>query len=295
MKNVYEPPSELTEEEENILESKLVWILGANRSGTTWLGRQLELDDNFLMNEPLIGEHLGISFLRMNELVREHDVNKNRDDYFFSEKYKNEWRFYLRKLVLNRIYSQFKNISKNVIIKEPNGSVGSDIISEFIPNSKIIILLRDPRDIIDSRLDALSEEGWSAKKGWIAISEKNRIEFIKREALKWVQLVKVLMKVYENHQKNNRIILKYEELRVNTFEVLQKIFNFIDSNMDEKKIKKIIDTLSFEKIPSKEKGAGKRKRIAKPGKWREQFNQEEIEKLNQIMGETMKNLGYSIG
>ena len=118
MTSVFEPKNELSEEQENILERNLVWIFGANRSGTTWLGRQLQLANNFILNEPLIGEHLGVSIRRLDEMKRQYDINFKRDDYFFSAKYKKEWQFYLRKLILNRIYSQFQDLTKKVIVKE---------------------------------------------------------------------------------------------------------------------------------------------------------------------------------
>ena len=63
------PFVELTEQEEEKLEQNIVWIFGANRSGTTWLAKQLEASDFYFMNEPLLGEHLGISIrskLRIN-------------------------------------------------------------------------------------------------------------------------------------------------------------------------------------------------------------------------------------
>jgi len=50
-----------------------------------------------------------------------------------------------------------------IIIKEPHGSLAADTISECLPNSKIIILLRDGRDVLDSEVDGFLKENITAK------------------------------------------------------------------------------------------------------------------------------------
>lgn len=277
----------LSAEQEKQVESNIVWIFGVNRSGTTWLGRQLEAAKNYIMDEPLIGEHLGISIRDKNQMKRQYDLRKNNENYFFSQKSEELWSYYLRKMMLNRIHVQFPDMEKKIVIKEPNGSTGADIISSCLPDSKAIVLLRDPRDIIDSRLDALSEKGWSSKKGWMPITQEKRIPFIERESMRWVQHMDIL----ENVQKN-RLIIYYEKLRENTFPILKKIFEFIEQDISIQEIEKIIDRLSFENIPNSEKGQGKRRRSASPGKWREHFSDDEKEMMKKIMGQRMKKIGY---
>ena len=82
-----------------------------------------------------------------------------KDHYFFADEYKETWQFFLRKLILNRIYSQYQDLTKKVIIKEPHGSLAADVISECLPNSQIIFLLRDGRDVVDSIIDATTKGG----------------------------------------------------------------------------------------------------------------------------------------
>jgi len=312
------PQEQLSENQESILEKNIVWIFGANRSGTSWLGRLLGASECNLMDEPLLGQHLGISFrtkIKINlfkdvseklpisesskksigqsdSMVRQIDIQKNRKNYFFSTEFSEVWQYYLRKLFLNRIYSQFEDINKKIIIKEPNGSIGADIITECFPRSNFIILLRDPRDILDSRVDALSEAGWSTKEGWNVITSKNKIMFIEREALRWIQLIKILIKIHNTHKNKNCLLVKYEDLRKDTLVELPKIFDFLKLNVNKDKLHGIVEKLSFEKIPIKEKGKGKRKRIAQPGKWKENFTEKEKEIMHKIMASTIKDIGY---
>ncbi len=284
---------ELSEEQELKLEKNIAWIFGANRSGTSWLARQIVESGYLKMDEPLLGEHLGISIRQENKMIRQFDIRRKNESYFFSEKYKEVWIFFLRKLFLNRVYALFQTVEKKIVIKEPNGSIGADIISECFPKSKFIILLRDPRDILDSRVDALSETGWSAKRGWKPITSKNKIPFIERESFRWNQLIKILMETY-NNKKENCLLIKYEELRGNTFVELTKIFKFLELKIDDNELQRIIDRLSFEKIPASEKGSGKRKRSASPGKWRENFSDKEKEIMNKILAKGIQEVGYEL-
>ncbi len=309
---------ELLEEQELKLEKNIVWIFGANRSGTTWLAKQLEASDCYFMNEPLLGEHLGISIrskVRVNlfkdislklpisesinqsvgksdSMVRQIDMQKNKKNYFFADEFRETWLYYLRKLFLNRVYAQFKTLDKKIVIKEPNGTVGADIITECFPESKAILLLRDPRDILDSRVDALSEAGWSTKRGWNPITPKNKIQFVERESLRWLQLIEILMKIFHTLKKENCILVKYEDLRKNTQLELRKIFDFLDVNLSDERLKRISDRLSFENIPKDEKGKGKRRRSATPGKWKENFSEKEKEVMHKIMAKTIEAIGY---
>ena len=40
------------------------------------------------------------------------------------------------------------------------------------------------------------------------------------------------------------------------------------------------------------RGKGKFARSASPGKWKDNFNEKEIQLMNEIMGETLKRVGY---
>jgi len=170
----------LTTEEESIFEKNLVWIFADRRSGTTWLKELLSYKTKS-MDEPLIGLHLGRSILAKDCFVRTFDQQKDRPDYFFSESFTDVWKFFLRKLILNRIYVQFNNLADKIVLKEPTGSMAADIIAECLPNSKIIILLRDGRDVVDSKIDESSSEGWELK-----LKKDKRRPITEKTKLQWI-------------------------------------------------------------------------------------------------------------
>ena len=84
------------------VESRLIWIFGSPRSGSTWLMALLRSVEGVLgINEPLIGAHLGYAAgaaigVEANSAEgvpawRGIDLFTEREDYFFSEPYASTW------------------------------------------------------------------------------------------------------------------------------------------------------------------------------------------------------------
>jgi len=289
-------PKELSENDEKILEKNIVWIFASPRSGTQWLGTKLLTFRTNVSQGPSIGLSLGSIHHETgfgDKIIRQFEFRGHESDYFLSNQYKRTWQHYIRKLILNRLYAQFWDLSKKIIIPDPEGSMAADIISECLPNSKIIILLRDGRDVLDSLVDLLQPNTWYTKDGKsnpiYPETRLNRIEWLIK---KWIMLIEILLKTYECHPKKNCIKIKYEDLRTNTPEILQKIYNFIGIKVPKKQLKHLVDYYSFENIPEEKKGTGKVTRTATPGKWKENFNDKEKKLLNEMMKKTLRKLGY---
>jgi len=287
-------PKELTTHEESILEKNIIWVFGSPRSGTTWLATELLSFQTKFINEPHLEDHLAARLPGVNnEIIKWYDRRKSYPDYFFSDAHKPTWLFFLRKLILNRIYSQIQNLSMKIIIKSPGSFGASDIISECLPNSKVIILLRDGRDIIDSLLDARGEGGFMNLGIDPIISSDDRLSYMQFRAKMWINLIENLMKTSEIHSKNLLLVVKYEDLRNNALEELRKIYQFIEIDIERKKLEVIIEKFRFENIQMDLKGAGKFHRSASPGSWKKNFSEEEKIILEKLMGETLRKIGYN--
>src|SRR3712207_6950789 len=50
--------------------------------------------------------------------------------------------------------------SDYLVVKEPNGSIGAPLLMEALPESRMILLVRDPRDVAASSIDARRKGGW---------------------------------------------------------------------------------------------------------------------------------------
>jgi len=314
--------NELTLEDENFLEQNIVWLFGSRRSGTTWLGEQLLSFNSHYLHEPDITVHLELPMAQSGKnFNRRIDARKNIEGYFFSEKYKNTWSYYLGKLILYRIYAQIQdipnnestqdeiknnelfensssnipdlNLSKKIIIKEPSTLLdASDIISQSLPQSKIIVMLRDGRDVIDSFVDSRSKGGWQANNPESVLKPEQRIPFIERRARLWINQTRNLISAYDNHNEKLRFLIKYEDLRYNTYEELKKMYNFIGIEIPNSELEKLTSKFTFENIPENEKGPGKRNRSGTPGKWENNFSEKEKKKMNEILMPTLQEIGY---
>ena len=290
-------PSPLTESEEDELEKNLVWIFASARSGTSWLGMELLSYETFSINEPQIGLHLGMKQNKSRDnLVRNIEMFEDNPDYFFSNRFQNTWYYFLRKLILNRIYAQFNTTKVKIIIKEPNGSLGADLLIKCLPKSLMIFLLRDGRDVIDSSIDARRSKSWATKQyNLTPISDEKELRLVEIEnmAKGWNNLMFILKSCYAHHDPKLKIKIKYEDLLQNTSSELKKIYDFIGIDISEDKLNKIIQKYSFDKISEDKKGSGKVTRSATPGKWKENFSEEEQKIMQDIMGKTLSDLGYS--
>jgi len=287
-------PIELTKTNELTLEKNLIWVIGMHRSGTTWLGTQLLNINAHVINEWQIGHHFGSTKggLQSKKFIRNFDYFQKSNNYFFSNKYKPIWIIFLRKLILNRIFAQFKDLSKKIIIKEPSSSIIPDLIVESLPNSKILFLIRDGRDIIDSNVDAFQNGSWRTRnESELAdFFQKNRLDYIKRLSMSWKERTKLMIETAK--KSNNCLIIKYEELLKDTSNVLEKIYKFVDIKMNSDEILKIIEKFSFQNIPEEQKGKGKFIRSATPGLWKKNFSEKEKNIMNEIMGGYLQSLGY---
>ena len=289
----------LKDSEEEILEKNTVWIFSPPRSGTTWLGSQLLIHpENIIWFEPWIGLHLGMLFGTEGSIgieqafERVYDMQSSGGPYFFSPHHKKNWMPALRKFILTREFSEAQTIEKNVIIKEPVGSHSADIIMETMPNAKLIFLIRDGRDVLESRMDMHGKGTWGNLRP--LKTPEQRINAIKRYSFMWNKINERIDRAYQNHNSNLRLKVKYEELKQNTLAELRKIYDFIRVEISDEELVKKIETHDFKKIPESQRGKGKFYRAASTGSWKDNFSQEEQDLMNSIMGDRLKKMGYEI-
>jgi len=66
----------------------------------------------------------------------------------------------------------------------------------------------------------------------------------------------------------------------------------LEIDISQEKIESLEEKFRFENIPESEKGFGKFKRIARPGNWRDSFNDEEKKIFENLMKDTLRQNGY---
>lgn len=96
-------------------------------------------------------------------------------------------------------------------------------------------------------------------------------------------------------------IMKYEDMKENTFEVFKKAVEFIGLEKNDEQIKKAIKFSSFEVLTEQEKKEGFKEkapdsrsffRKGKVGSWQEELNEEQINQIIIDHGELMRGLNY---
>ena len=148
---------------------------------------------------------------------------------------------------------------------------------------------RDGRDVVDSAVEATSKDGFMKMLG---LQKQTRPVKIIEQSQLWTTATKNLLKTYDMKPKDLRYKIKYEDLRKNTIEELEKIYKFLEIDISKHQLQKIVTKFTFENLPPEQKGPGKFARSASPGKWRDNFSEEEKKVLEKIMGPLLRILGY---
>jgi len=211
---------------------------------------------------------------------------------FFSSKFEDGWKAPLRFLILKRIQSQFGFSGfDHMLLKAPNESHAADFILKILPNSKLIFLVRDGRDVIDSR-QAKFHNPRSIKAG--PETSKERKFRISHFALMWNLMIETTQKAYDSHNPTLRILVRYEDLRQKPLTEINRIYKFLGYDLSEEELKRIADSTSFENVPNEIKGEDKNIRKAKPRGFEDYFSDDELNLVNKMMKKNLLRYGYKI-
>lgn len=293
------------------LERKLVWIFGSPRSGSTWLLQLLAEQQRVIpIREPLIGVHLApfapnlIGMRATHFSPRQVLFNTLRGDtpnYFFSHRYEDVWRPLTRRLILGRLRVEVETEARRghvsdpiVAIQEPNGSQAADLILSLLPRSRLLFLLRDGRDVVDSEVDALQRGSWVEQMaGDLGDPTRDRLTLIRHQAHTWLFRTETVQRAYERHRSEDRLLLRYEDLLADTVGSLRAVSRWLSLAAGERELQQLVARHSFEALPPDSKGSGKFTRAASPGLWRENMTADEQAAMHEVMEEKLSELGYS--
>ena len=283
------------------LEKRLVWIMGSPRSGSTWLADLISDDSHCVrIPEPLIGLHLGtrstaiaqVPERQMISTPRVLDLRKD-EHYFFSPEWAHLWTPTLRQLILRRFSAYSASQTAVYLVHEPNGSDGADIIMRTLPRSRLIFLLRDGRDVVDSILDSYKPGSWLDIAFGVGrdLTATDRLAVIESESYRWLTRTRVIQSAFDSHRLDLRWFVRYEDLLSDTKTELAKILEWINL-MPATGFEDRVTTYSFNRIPKEEQGSGRFRRAASPGIWRHSWTPEEKQVCAQILDPILRAYGY---
>ncbi len=331
--SAYSPSSGLAFDDD-LLESRLLWIWGTPRSGSSWLLEllcdPLEPDirvpcgfrtargteapesgfDIVPVDEPFIANHLAPAFGDPIDVdggyvpATLNNYRSGHSGYVFSKAFEEAWRPEFRRFALVRLWSLAERAREDGMaladypvyaIKEVNGSHAADRLMSVLPRSRMLLLARDGRDVVDSLLAAYAPGGFMAR----SFDRPIRTPEERREAVRWAAELwacncDIALSAHESRPPELTRIVRYEDLLADCASVLAPLFEWLGLSRSENRLQQIAARRSFAAVPEHKRGETQRVRSAKPGRWRENLSEDEQQSVMQIVGPRLARLGYEL-
>jgi LPS sulfotransferase NodH len=275
----------------------IVWIVGTARTGSTWLGSMMRtLRGHRRWHEPGLRELFGSA------------LHPRDDASTFKSSHKEDRLKSIRAIVLGEANARFAKRSKRVnqrahylVIQKPNGSTEVPWLLEAVPESRLIFLVRDPRDIVASQLDAYQKGSWAymnytpvvpdsdehVQEVPHSLADTNPDAFVENAANRCLRDIGAVKRAYDLHR-GPKVMVRYEGLRANTLGEMKRIYSTLGMEVVEEELARVVEKHSWENIPEGEKGKGKIRRKAIPGGWRDDLLPEQVALVETITAPLLK-------
>ena len=272
---------------------QIVWIFGSGRSGSTWLSSMMgDMSGQTLWGEPWVGYLFGHFYYSQGG-------TRHQSPQFIMGSHRDVWVRSIRNLVLDVAAATFPDLKEDehLVIKEPNGSVGAPLMMEALPESQMVLLVRDPRDVVASFADARRKGGWHyernkgrpQKEWWMLSPDDDPASFAEERATALLQQAGNAKKAYDAHE-GPKVLIRYEDLRADTLGTMKRLYSTLGVPVDGEELARIVHRHSWENIPKEKRGDGKFYRKAKPGGWREDLTPEQAEAVESETGPLLAEL-----
>lgn len=262
----------------------MVWIFGSGRSGGTWLRAMMAEMENYLVwEEPRVGLLFGDFH---SKAQRGQLGSKN---FIMSDPTRDKWMRSVRSFVLDGVrYAHPEAGAEHyLIIKELAGSIGAPILMEALPESRMIFLVRDPRDVAALAVDS-SRKGSSTYPGR-GTGPQNRTartvgvpeDVVKTVSGRYAQYVGSSKLAYDSHE-GPKVMIRYEDLRADTLGEMKRIYSALNIPADESEFARVVEEYSVENVSEVERDRDEFRGEEFSEIWREGLTPEQVEIVEEV-------------
>lgn len=258
----------------NTINGQQIFILGAPRSGTTFLAS--------LLKETRYGTPFETHFItkyykklpKYGDISEKYQFKKLISD-ILSERAVMQWNL---SLDLDKFYKQlnpdlsFENIANQICLernkqlnlnawgdKTPHYIGDFDIIYKLFPKAKFIFIVRDGRDVSLS----LFHKNWGPNN-------------IYSSAMYWKKLHRHMNDIESLKEKGQLFSLRYEDLLDDPRETIPKIYEFLNENCKDKTLDYLCSTV----------------KAGNYYKWKNKLNKSQIKVFDQVAANTLNKFNY---
>lgn len=306
-----------------LVERDSVWVFSVARSGSSWLSQDILCHDHTArsMDEPGIGRlfapldwvaerfyDLANKAAHVQSGLDYETKAKRRDDagfipvfersFMFGHQENSIWSAQNRAMYLDLIRTTvFQHVLhewgvidyQHTVFKMPNDSHGADVIMQALPDAFMILLMRDGRDVMKSRFSPFASPDLAT-----TTDAALRLHAIAFYAHLWNFQVDIMQAAFAGHAPERRLLLRYEDLRVNPTPQLREMFDRIGMAIDDAALDALVTRTRLENIPAAEKGPDKPRQTGQIGKYANVFSDPEIALMEAIMGRNLRRFGYKL-
>jgi len=185
--------------------------------------------------------------------------------------------------------------SKEVVVeKNPRNALRIPYILSVFPEAKFIHIIRDGRDVTCSLLPGIGGKDWNHARpnNW---RELSKLPPLKRCALTWQEIVMTADKDLNELPESSRLLVRYENLILNTNNEVLRLFNFLNLSITPEIIS-FIDNIQNETIKSyharHQEYWYQPNHSVRVGRWKQNLTMEQQNDINHLIGDTLLYFGY---
>ena len=266
-------------------QEKVAWIIGCGRTGSTWLAELLgDLPKIRRWHEPYFGR-----FFRH---LAEHADDQDRRASFFFTAHQEVWLEGLRSTFFRMVARRFPQFGRHaLVVKEVNTPELYPWLPALFPQSRLLLLLRDPCDVLDSYLDLQKPGSWNRTFG--NAEEPDPLVRARRAALHIRDTLLQALRTYDRFPPAQRLLLKYEDLLGDPVPALIACGRLLSIDVDPAAARTAADRRAFARY--EQTGELQFRRKGQAGGWTTSanFTPEVRELAEDLLGPLRARLGYA--